>query len=110
MTEESVDFLIIGGGVAGYACARTLCDSGAAGSIALVTRDPDPPYDRTAGTKGYLRGSISHDEALLAPPEWWQQQQVALNTRTSVLKLDAAAKTVTLSDKRTLRFGQALLS
>jgi 3-phenylpropionate/trans-cinnamate dioxygenase ferredoxin reductase subunit len=110
MTEESVDFLIVGGGVAGYSCARTLCDSGAGGSIALVTRDPDPPYDRTACTKGYLRGSTSHDEALLAPHEWWEQHEVALNTRTSVLKLDAAGKTVTLSDKRTVRFGQALLS
>ncbi len=110
MNEESVDFLMIGGGIASFSCARALRAAGAGGSIGLVTRDPGPPFDRTACTKGYLRGDASHEDVLLAPDAWWQERDVALSTRTSALKLDPAARTVTLSDKRTLRYEQALLA
>ena len=45
-------FLIVGGGPAGFACARALREGGADGSVVVVSRDPDPPYDRTACSKG----------------------------------------------------------
>jgi len=110
MSEQSVDFLIVGGGIAGFSCARALRAAGADGSIAVVSREPVPPFDRTACTKGYLRGEAAQDDVLLAPDEWWEQHDVALFTRTSALKLDAAAQTTALSDKRVLRYGQALLA
>ena len=33
---------------AGFSAARTLREEGAQGSVVIVSRDPDPPYDRTA--------------------------------------------------------------
>ena len=50
MAEREVDFLIVGGGHAGFACAQALRDAGEQASILLVSREPDPPYDRTACT------------------------------------------------------------
>ena len=56
---SEVDFLIIGGGDAGFAAAQTLREEGAEGSVLIVSRDPDPPYDRTAVSKGFLGGEKS---------------------------------------------------
>jgi 3-phenylpropionate/trans-cinnamate dioxygenase ferredoxin reductase subunit len=110
MAKRLVDYLIIGGGVAGYSCARQLRAAGAQGSIAVVSRDPDPPYDRTACSKRYLQGQASREDTLLAPADWWQTQQVELLTRTSALSLDLGEREVKLSSKQSVGFGQLLLA
>ncbi|MBV9195399.1 MAG: FAD-dependent oxidoreductase [Solirubrobacterales bacterium] len=110
MAEREVDFLIIGGGHAGYSCARALRDGGAQGSILLVSREPDPPYDRTACSKGYLGGSTSRDAVMLRSPEWWEEQNIRLLTRTSVLKLATDERRAALSNKDTVSFGSALVA
>ncbi len=105
MPDREVDFLIIGGGPAGHSCARALREEGGSGSILLVSRDPDPPYDRTACSKGYLGGSTSRDDVFLGALE-----DVELLTRTSALKLDTEAHTAALSNKDTVRYGKLLLA
>ncbi|MBV9836967.1 MAG: FAD-dependent oxidoreductase [Solirubrobacterales bacterium] len=110
MSDREVDFLIVGGGHAGYACARALRDDGAEGSILLVSREPDPPYDRTACSKGYLAGGASRDEVLLSPPGWWEEQEIELATRTSVLKLAPGEHRAALSNKDVVKFGSALIA
>ncbi|MBV9050114.1 MAG: FAD-dependent oxidoreductase [Solirubrobacterales bacterium] len=110
MADREVEFLIIGGGHAGYSCARALREGGADGSIVLVSREPDPPYDRTACSKGYLAGAASRDAVLLCPPEWWEQQGIELLPRTSVLKLGTAEHRAALSNKDTIRFGSGLIA
>ena len=52
MAARSVDFLLIGGGMAAANCARWLREEGADGSILLVTREPLPPYNRPPLSKG----------------------------------------------------------
>ena len=61
MADRDVEYLLIGGGVAAANCARWLRKSGADGSILLVGREPDLPYDRPPLSKGYLRGTESRD-------------------------------------------------
>ena len=56
MADRRVDHLLIGGGLASGNCARWLREEGADGSILLVGREPDPPYNRPPLTKGYLAG------------------------------------------------------
>jgi 3-phenylpropionate/trans-cinnamate dioxygenase ferredoxin reductase subunit len=104
------EFVIVGGGPAGFNAAKTLREEGAGGEILLISRDPDPPYDRTAVSKGYLRGETSHDEVLLEPPDWYHEHGIALRTRTSAMKLDPAAKTLTLADRSELGYGKLLLA
>jgi 3-phenylpropionate/trans-cinnamate dioxygenase ferredoxin reductase component len=108
--EREVDFLIVGGGDAGFSAARTLREEGASGSVLVVSRDPDPPYDRTAVSKGYLGGEKSRDEVLLGGAGWFEDNDVELLTRTSAMSLDPGAHTVTLSSKDTVRYGKLLLA
>ena len=82
MPEREIEFLIIGGGDAGFSAARTLREEGADGSVLVVSRDPDPPYDRTAVSKGYLGGEKSKSEVLLGGEDWFTENDVELLVRT----------------------------
>jgi 3-phenylpropionate/trans-cinnamate dioxygenase ferredoxin reductase subunit len=110
MADRSVSHLLIGGGLASANCARWLRDSGAAGEILLVGREPDPPYNRPPCSKGYLQGKESREETWFRPREWWEEQRIELRTRTSVMKLDTAAKEATLSTKEVVGYETALLA
>jgi 3-phenylpropionate/trans-cinnamate dioxygenase ferredoxin reductase subunit len=103
-----VDVLVIGAGGAGSACAEALAEGG--GSVLLVGRDVDPPYDRPYCSKEFMRGELQRAETYLHPAEWWAEQGVELLSRTSVTKLDAAAKTAKLSSGEEVAFGDAVLA
>src|ERR1700760_4774132 len=99
MADRDVDFLLIGGGVAAGNCARWLRRSGADGSILLVGREPDLPYDRPPLSKGYLKGGEQRGDALCQTADWYAEQEIEVLTRTSAMKLDLAERTVRLSTK-----------
>ena len=68
MTDERhIDILLIGGGIASAHAAKELREQGFEGSIALVTREQDPPYHRPPITKGYLQGGEDRDATLIFP-------------------------------------------
>jgi 3-phenylpropionate/trans-cinnamate dioxygenase ferredoxin reductase component len=110
VSEREVDFLIVGGGDAGFSAARTLREEGAEGSVLIVSRDPDPPYDRTAVSKGYLGGDKERAETLLGDAAWYSDNNVELLTRTSAMKLDPDAHTVSLANKDVISYGKLLLA
>jgi len=107
---REIDYLLIGGGLACANCARWLRAEGAEGSILLVGREPDAPYNRPDCSKGYLRGEESREEPLFRPAPFWAEQDIELLTRTSVTALDLDARTAKLSTKEEVSFGQALLA
>ncbi len=110
MAERTVDFLLVGGGIASGNCARWLRRSGADGSIVLVGREPHLPYDRPPLSKGYLRGSEAVDDALMQEAGWYEEQEIEALTKVSAMKLDLQARTVKLSNREVLSFGQLLLA
>jgi 3-phenylpropionate/trans-cinnamate dioxygenase ferredoxin reductase subunit len=110
MAEREVDFLVVGGGVAGWNCVRELRDGGEQGSILLVSREPDPPYDRTACSKAYLQGRKDREDVLLAPDGWWEANEVELLNRTSVLKLAPDRRRAALSTNDVVEFRSALIA
>jgi 3-phenylpropionate/trans-cinnamate dioxygenase ferredoxin reductase subunit len=110
MATRKIDYLLIGGGLASANCARWLREEGAEGSVLVVGREFDPPYNRPNCSKGYLRGEEERSEAFFRPQAWWGEQGIELLTRTSVTALDPGARTAKLSTKEELEFGQALLA
>ena len=105
MPDREVDYLLIGGGVASASCARTLRAEGAEGSILLVGREADAPYERPPLSKGYLAGKESRADAAYDVPG-----DVDSLTRVSVMKLDCGERVARLSNKEEVRFGNALIA
>jgi 3-phenylpropionate/trans-cinnamate dioxygenase ferredoxin reductase subunit len=110
VATRKVDYLLIGGGLASANCARWLREEGAQGSVLVVGRELDPPYNRPDCSKGYLRGEESREEPLFRPNEWWQEQRIELMTRTSVTALESDKRTAKLSSKEDIEFDKALLA
>jgi 3-phenylpropionate/trans-cinnamate dioxygenase ferredoxin reductase subunit len=110
MADRSVEYLLIGGGLAAANCARWLREEGANGTILLVGREPDPPYNRPPLSKGFMQAKESREDALFRPDDWWTEQTIELMRRTSVLKLDADARVAKLSNKEEIEFDKALLA
>jgi 3-phenylpropionate/trans-cinnamate dioxygenase ferredoxin reductase subunit len=110
VAARKVDHLLIGGGLAAGNCARWLREGGGEGSILLVSREPDPPYNRPPLTKGFLQAKEAREEVLFRPDEWWEEQNIELMLRTTVTKLDPDARVARLSTKEEIEFGNALLA
>jgi 3-phenylpropionate/trans-cinnamate dioxygenase ferredoxin reductase subunit len=110
VAEREVDFLLVGGGLASASCAAELRKQGAEGSIALVGREPEPPYERPPLSKEYLRGEAERSDAYVNPPEWYEENGVELLSGTNVMSLDTAARTAKLQGGDEVRFGKALLA
>ncbi|HET9104984.1 MAG TPA: FAD-dependent oxidoreductase [Solirubrobacteraceae bacterium] len=110
MADRDVDFLLIGGGLAAANCARALRRLGADGTILLVGREPDLPYERPPLSKGYLRGDESREDAVFLDADFYASKEIEVLTRTSAMKLDLEARTAKLSDRQEVGFGQALLA
>jgi 3-phenylpropionate/trans-cinnamate dioxygenase ferredoxin reductase component len=99
------DVLIVGAGAAGSACAEALAEDGFDGSVVVVGRDVDPPYDRPMCSKDYLRGEVSREDTYLDVPG-----DLDLRIRTSVMKLDPSARTAQLSAGGQISFDRAVLA
>src|SRR5947209_214468 len=110
MAERHVEFALIGGGLASGNCARWLREEGADGSILLVGREPDLPYNRPECSKGFLQGKESREETFFRPPEWYEEQRVEALTRVSVMKLAVSERRAELSNGDSVRFDKALVA
>jgi 3-phenylpropionate/trans-cinnamate dioxygenase ferredoxin reductase component len=110
VASRSVDYLLVGGGLASANCARWLREEGADGSVLLVGREPDPPYNRPELSKKYLTGQEPREDVLFRPDAWWDEQGIELLARTSVTGLDVGERVAKLSNGDEVRFGQALLA
>ena len=78
VADREVDFLLIGGGMASAHCAAELRKRGADGSVLLVGREPEPPYERPPLSKEYLRGEASREDAHVNPASWYEENEVEL--------------------------------
>jgi 3-phenylpropionate/trans-cinnamate dioxygenase ferredoxin reductase component len=110
MAERQAEFLLIGGGLASGNCARWLREEGAEGSILVVGREPDLPYNRPDCSKSYLQGKSSREDTFFRPAEWYDEQQIEALTRVTVRKLSTSDRTAELSNGDTVSFGKALLA
>ncbi|MBS1887661.1 MAG: FAD-dependent oxidoreductase [Actinobacteria bacterium] len=110
MADREVDFLLVGGGMAGASCAAELRKQGAEGSILLVGREPEPPYERPPLSKEYLRGDSERAEAYVNEPSWYEENAVELATGKNVMAIDAEGRTAKVQGGEEVAFGQALLA
>jgi 3-phenylpropionate/trans-cinnamate dioxygenase ferredoxin reductase subunit len=109
VADREVDFLLIGGGMASAHCAAELRKRGADGSILLVGREPEPPYERPPLSKEYMRGEAKREDAYVNSSGWYEENGVELLSGRNAMSLDPAARTVKLQGGEEVAFDKALL-
>ena len=103
---EKLDVLIVGGGHAGAQCAIALRQGGFAGSVAIIGRESEPPYERPPLSKDYFAREKTFDRLYIRPPQFWAEKDIRLILNTEVVAIDPAAHTATLSTGETVAYGQ----
>lgn len=98
-------YLIIGGGMTAAAAAKGIREVDEEGSIAIVSGENRPPYDRPPLTKALWTGKASEDEIWRDVPE-----DVTFYEGRSVVALDAEARQATAEDGETFEYGKLLLA
>lgn len=102
---ERYDYLIVGGGMAADAAVRGIRSLDQDGSVALVSAEPDPPYDRPPLSKGLWK---EMDEEGI-----WRDTAEAgceLHLSRQVVSLDRDARTVTDERGEEMAYGELLLA
>jgi 3-phenylpropionate/trans-cinnamate dioxygenase ferredoxin reductase subunit len=90
-------------------CASELRRRGADGSILLVGREQDPPYERPPLSKEYLRGEAGREDALVQPADWYSDNGIELVCGKSVMGLDPNERVAKLQGGDEVRFDKALI-
>lgn len=102
------DVLIVGAGQGGAAAAIQLRQQGFEGSVGLIGRETEPPYERPPLSKEYMLGEKTFDRLYIRPRDFWEGKGIDLVLGVEVASLDPKAQSVTLSDGRTCTYGDAI--
>jgi 3-phenylpropionate/trans-cinnamate dioxygenase ferredoxin reductase subunit len=105
-----MSIIVIGGGQAGLQTIMSLRQGGYDGAITLVGDEAYLPYQRPPLSKAYLSGKMERERLFLKPDNFYSDNNVTLKLDTSVESLDAAAKTVTLSNSESLGYDHAVIA
>ena len=108
MSGTAYDVLIVGSGHGGAAAAAALRQKGFAGSIGMVSRDREFPYERPPLSKEYLAREKPFERLHLRPPRFWTDRQIELLLGREVATLDAHAQEVQLADGERIAFSHLI--
>jgi 3-phenylpropionate/trans-cinnamate dioxygenase ferredoxin reductase subunit len=95
---EHYDVVIVGSGHGGAQAAIALRQNGHEGSILMVSRDRNPPYERPPLSKEYLAGEKPFERIQIRPEQFWADKQIDLRLGRNVNDVDPMAHELGLSD------------
>ncbi len=99
------DVVIVGAGHGGAQCAIALRQNGFAGSVTMIGREPEPPYERPPLSKEYFAREKSFDRLYIRPPQFWPDKNIELMLGVEVLAVDPVAKELSLSTGESHSYG-----
>jgi len=99
------DVVIVGAGHGGAQCAIALRQNGFTGTVAIIGREPEPPYERPPLSKEYFAREKTFDRLYIRPAQFWEDKHVELLLNREVTAVDPAAKQLSLSDGSTFGYG-----
>ena len=81
---RSADVVIVGTGHAGAQSAIALRQHGFEGSILMIGRDREPPYERPPLSKEYLAREKPFERLYIRPPSFWSDKGIELHLGQAV--------------------------
>ncbi len=100
----SADVVIVGAGHGGAAAAIALRKNGFSGSILVIGREPERPYERPPLSKEYLAGEKQFERLYIRPAHYWDERDIKFQLDLEVTSVDQEKKTVSCSDGSQVRF------
>lgn len=92
MLQSEHQYVIVGSGLAGISAAEAIRERDRSGSILVLGREPELPYERPPLTKQLWFGKKKPEEILLHPRAWYQANGIELLEGRSIQRLDRSAK------------------
>ena len=105
---DQADVVIVGAGHGGAQAAIALRLNGFAGSILLIGREPEIPYERPPLSKEYLAREKTFERICLRPEQFWADKQITLARNSEAVRIDPAAHQLMLRDGAVITYGQAI--
>ena len=92
------DVVIVGAGHGGAQAAIALRQQGFSGSILMIGREPEFPYERPPLSKEYLSRDKTFERIMIRPEQFWDDRQVVMCLGTEVTAIAPVEKTAQLSN------------
>jgi 3-phenylpropionate/trans-cinnamate dioxygenase ferredoxin reductase component len=105
---DKADVIIVGAGHAGAQAAVVLRQQGFTGTITMIGREPEPPYERPPLSKEYMAGDKPFERLYIRPPAFWAEKGIDVRLGAEVVAVDAANNNVTLNDGSQLGYGDLI--
>ena len=107
MTE--VKYLVIGGGLAAFHCAKSLRRTDDEGSILMISEEDVIPYDRPPLSKESIRGEKTLADITYETQDQLTEQRIDITLASGVTGLNATTKTATLANGDLIHYEKAFL-
>ena len=98
------DVIIVGAGHGGAQAAVVLRQQGFDGSIAMIGREAEPPYERPPLSKEYLAQEKPFERLYIRLPAFWAERSIEMLLSREVVAVDPAARVVTLGGGEQLSY------
>lgn len=102
------DVVIVGTGHGGTQAAIALRQLKFEGSIALVGREHELPYERPPLSKDYLAGGKPFERILIRPPAFWDMRDIVLMPGREIVSVDPHARRIASANGETIGYGQLI--
>ncbi len=102
-------FVIIGGGIAGVACAEEIRKNSVSADITLICAEALLPYYRLSLSR-YLAGEIKRESLIIHPESFYEQKKIKLITGMEVTEILKADKQVVFSDGSKIGYDKLIIA
>jgi len=104
-----MQYLIIGGGIAGTTSAQELRKLSSDAEITIIEQSPHRLYSKVILAR-YVTDELDRERLFLKPEKWYVDNRIELLTDTRVELIDLKNKFIVTSDKRELPYDKLLIT
>jgi apoptosis-inducing factor 3 len=114
MAERDEDiqenYVIIGGGAAGYSAAQAMREADFKGKITIITEENRTPYDRPNLSKDYLQGTAEDEWMPLRPEDFYKNYSIEFMFDKKVNKVNIKEKKISFEKGEDISFDKLLIA
>jgi NADPH-dependent 2,4-dienoyl-CoA reductase/sulfur reductase-like enzyme/nitrite reductase/ring-hydroxylating ferredoxin subunit len=108
--DTNENYVIIGGGAAGYAAAQAMREAEYKGKITIITEENRTPYDRPNLSKDYLQGTAQEEWMPLRQDDFYKEYGIEFMFDMKVEKVNVKEKKISFEKGENLSYNKLLIA